>query len=62
MQTVVIHLDADFTFGGPLDGLQVSSVDEANNTVMLRIVEGNATAVTRVSLSALREALAPRTA
>lgn len=61
MQTVVIHLHADYAFG-PLDGLQVSCVDESNNNVVLRIVEGNATAVTRVSLSALREALAPRIA
>lgn len=61
MQTVVIHLHADYAFS-PFDGLQVSSVDEANNTVTLRIVEGNATAVTRVSLSALREALGAKIA
>ena len=61
MQTVVIHLHADYDFS-PLDGLQVSSVDTANNAVMLRIVEGNATAVTRVSLSALREALGAKIA
>ena len=57
MHYTAIHLDDE---DRPSVELQVSSVDEANNTVMLRIVEGNATAVTRVSLSALREALAPR--